>query len=333
MRTCLGGTFDPFHVGHKALLRAAAAGSREMFVGITDGPLATRKERSVPPWQERARRVEEYLRGEGYAGALTVRALADPHGPAATGAYDRIVVSPETEPSALAINVARHKAGLPPLAILIIPHVLGEDLLPLSGTAVHAGRIDADGRRLRPVQVAVGSANEVKVAAVAGEMARVLPVAHEVKGFAVATTVPEQPKGDETLRGARARALEARKAWPGCDYAVGVEAGLVRFPGAEGYLDAQACVVIDRAGWETHGWGPAFHYPPWVERRALDGEMVSSILGPLANDSRLGSTTGAVGWLTDGRLDRVGLTRMAVMMAFVPRFRRWLYVLPEPQSR
>ncbi|MCA1819527.1 MAG: inosine/xanthosine triphosphatase, partial [Halobacteriales archaeon] len=326
MRVCLGGTFEPFHAGHKALLRAAADGADEIFVGVTDAALATRPDRKVTDWGARAKAVEAFLRSTGYQGGLTVRPLADPHGPAATGDYDRIVVSPETEPAALAINVARQKHGMKPLQVQIVPHVLGQDLLPISGTAIHAGRTDADGARLAPVEVAVGSANEVKVAAVRAEFTRLVPVPVQVRGFAVPTGVPEQPKDDETLQGARRRAVAARAAWPGCDYAVGIEAGLVRFPGAEGYLEAQGCVVIDRTGWETHGWGPAFHYPDWVTVRALRGEMVSDVLGPLAKDPRLGATTGAIGWLSEGRLDRVALSRMAVLMAFVPRFRRALYV-------
>ncbi|MEA3202490.1 MAG: inosine/xanthosine triphosphatase [Thermoplasmata archaeon] len=326
MRTCLGGTFEPFHAGHAALLRAAAAGSTELFVGVTDGALAARPGRTVSSWQARAKAVEAFLRGPaGYKGKLTVSALADAAGPAATGAYDRIVVSPETEAGARAINARRKSARLPPLRVEVVPHVLGEDLLPVSATALHAGRIDAQGKRLQPVRVAVGSANGVKVAAVRDEFVRILPLPADVRGFAVATGVPEQPRDGETLEGARNRAKAALAAWPEADYAIGIEAGLVRYPAHEGHLEAQACVVLDRTGLETHGWGPAFHYPAFVTERALQGEMVSDILGPIANDPALGSTTGAIGYLTQGRLDRTALSRLAVLMAFVPRFRRGLY--------
>ena len=255
--------------------------------------------------------------------------LTDPAGPAATGDYDRIVVSPETLPGAEAINRKRKSARLKPLRIEVVPHVLGQDLLPISATAIHAGQIDASGRRLRPVRVAVGSANGVKVAAVLDEFARVLPIATEVRGFEVKTGVPEQPRDGQTLTGARNRAKAALAAWPEADYAVGIEAGLVRYPSHEGHLEAQACVVLDRLGLETHGWGPAFHYPGFVTQRALEGEMVSDILGPIANDLALGSTTGAIGYLTQGLLDRTGLSRLAILMAFVPRFRRDLYLRTE----
>jgi len=188
------------------------------------------------------------------------------------------------------------------------------------------------------VQVAVGSANPVKVAGSGAEFGRILStnrpgkdaIKPDVKPFDVGSGVPEQPRGAQVLKGARNRARKARDAWPGCDYAVGVEAGLVRYPEEKMHLEAQACVVIDRNGWETHGWGPGFQYPAWVTEGALRGTMVSEILGPVANDPRLGSTTGAIGYLTEGRFDRSQLTQMAVLMAFLPRFKRDLYLGPAP---
>lgn len=332
MRVCLGGTFEPFHAGHRALLQAATLDATEIFVGITDGKLAERPDRTISHWTDRANVIGAFLARVGYRGALSMRPLADAHGPAATAAYDRIVVSPETAENAIAINVARKKHGLKLLKVRVVPHVLGADLLPISATAVHAQRIDPDGKRLQPLGVAVGSGNVVKVDAVREEFQHILALPYEVRGFAVKSGVPEQPKGEQTMRGAMRRAQLAQKEWPECDYAVGVEAGLIRMPGTEGYVEAQACVVRDRDGWETHGWGPAFYYPQWVTARAAKGEMVSQILGPIAKDPAIGSTTGAIGYLTEGRLDRVGLSRTAVLMAFVPRFRRTLYVVGDPRE-
>lgn len=346
MKVCLGGTFEPLHAGHEALLRAAAADADEVFVGITDGKLAQRDRRAVSPWQQRAAKVEAFLRKDGYKGKLVTRALTEPHGPAVTGDYDAIAASPETVAGAEAINAARIAKGRPPLQLIRVPHVLGSDLLPVSATAIAEGRIDSRGKRLSAVGVAVGSANPVKVAAIGREVGRILGLAPrndgakpkaadagaglDVRAFDVKSGVPEQPRGAQTLRGARTRARRAREAWPEADYAVGVEAGLVRYQEETIHLESQACVVIDRNGWETHGWGPGFGYPPWVTERALRGEMVSQILGPIANDPAIGSTTGAIGYLSEGRLDRTALTQIAVLMAFLPRFRRDLYLGPVP---
>lgn len=325
VRVCLGGTFHPFHVGHEALLRRAMRGASEVFVGVTHGELAKRKDRTMPSWEERAAILRDFFEAEGFAGRLEVAPIEDSGGRAPTGDYDAIVVSPETAGRATRINEERAEAGLDPLVVHVVPHVMATDLLPVSSTRVASGDIARDGRRLRPVRVAVGSDNPVKTAAVESEVARILGVPVEVRGEGVDSGVPEQPRSDDTLRGARNRAEAAMEAWPDADYAVGVEAGLNQDPGGHAWYDAQACAVLDRGGRVTDGWGPAFQYPDWVTQRALAGEMVSRILGPVADDPRIGGTTGAIGFLTDGLLDRTGLTRQAVLMAFVPRIRADLY--------
>ena len=321
MRVCLGGTFHPFHVGHEALLRRAFEGD-EVFVGVTTGELAGRAERTIPDWKVRAEAVEAFAKAAGFQGKLMVRALTDGVGPAATEAYDAIVVSPETVAGAARINQQRTDAGLPPLQVWDVPHVRGADRLPISATAIAAGRIDRDGTRLTPIDVAVGSANPVKVAGAQAAFNTFLPDA-AVQGISVPSGVPEQPQGGETLAGARARAVAALD-MTGADYAVGIEAGLNQDDEGAWY-DVQACVVLDRTGHETVGWGPAFSYPEWVLDRARKGEMISEILGPVADDPRIGGTTGAIGYLSDGAMDRTELTRAAVLMALVPRWRPDLY--------
>ncbi len=324
MRVCLGGTFHPFHVGHEALLQAAIEGADAVFVGITDGPLAKRS-RPMPEWQERAQAVGAFLKALHYTGEVRIEPLRDAAGPANSEPFDVIVASPETAVGAERINATRRAASLPELVVRLVPHVLGEDRLPVSATAIFEDRIDRSGRRLRPTRVAVGSQNPVKVAAVAKEMQRILGSEVDVEGVGVSSDVPEQPQADHTLEGAQNRARAALQAMPEADYAVGVEAGLVQFPGDEASADVQSCVVLDRNGRETNGWGPGFHYPEWVRRRAESGEMISDILGPVAKDPRIGGTTGAIGYLSDGLMDRTELTEVAVLMAFVPRIRPSLY--------
>ncbi len=327
MRVCLGGTFHPFHAGHAALLEAAAARATELFVGVTVGELAKRA-RDMPGVEERIAAVEYHLRTAGYEGGLLVRPLDAPEGPAATEDYDVIVVSPETIRGAGRINDKRSTAGLKPLEVVVVPHVLAQDLLPISSTRIARADIDAYGQRLSPVRLAVGSQNPVKVEAARLEVASILELDVEARGFATASGVPEQPKGPETAAGAKARAQAALAAWPEADYGIGIEAGLMDGLGGDGHYDMQAAVVVDRNGLVTDGWGPGFQYPDWVTARALDGEMVSDIIGPVADDPRIGGTTGAIGFLTDGHMDRTALTRVAVLMAFVPRMRRELYVRP-----
>ncbi|MGB0653458.1 MAG: inosine/xanthosine triphosphatase [Thermoplasmatota archaeon] len=328
MRVCLGGTFDPFHIGHEALLRAAATpDATHLFIGITQGELAQRPDRQVAPVAERAARIEAFLDALGYQGDVVTKPLEDGVGPATNPEYDRIVVSYETAKAADAINKRRRAAGHAPLDVVVVPPVLGADRLPVSATAIASGRIDRQGQRLRPVQVAVGSANPVKVEAARLAMRQFLgDQAFEIAGHPVASGAPEQPKGDETMAGAQHRAMAALEAAPDADYAVGIEAGLVQMPGSDGWWEVQAYAIVDRTGHSTSAWGPGFRYPDWITERALAGEMVSEILGPVANDPRIGGTTGAIGFLSDGLMDRTELTRIGVVAALVPRVRPWFYL-------
>lgn len=289
----------------------------EVFVGVTDGQLSQRA-RAMPPVEERMAAVAAFCQEHD---GVTVRPLSDAMGPAATDEYDAIVVSPETLSGATRINETRKEGGLPALDLWVVPHVLGQDRLPISATAIAEWRIDRDGSRLKPTRVAVGSGNQVKINGVAGAFKPFVDA--EISGLAVPSGVPEQPRGHETLAGARTRAVAAMEA-TGADYAVGVEAGLNQDDEGHWY-DVQACVILDRTGHETTGWGPAFRYPDWVTERALKGEMISEILGPVADDPRIGGTTGAIGFLSDGAMDRTELTRVAVTMALVPRWHPELY--------
>src|SRR5690348_3871568 len=77
--------------------------------------------------------------------------------------------------------------------------------------------------------VAVGSTNPVKIGAVRAVLGGIAPHA-TVEGVAVPSTVSDQPFGDdETIRGARARAVAARERL-GADLGVGLEGGVVELP-------------------------------------------------------------------------------------------------------
>jgi pantetheine-phosphate adenylyltransferase len=75
-----------------------------------------------------------------------IKELNDPYG---TTIYDEeidaIVVSEETEPTALKINRIRHEKGMKALDILTIGMVLAEDGRPISSTRIRKGEIDREG--------------------------------------------------------------------------------------------------------------------------------------------------------------------------------------------
>jgi pantetheine-phosphate adenylyltransferase len=147
-RIAVGGTFDPLHAGHKALLAKASELSRggKLLVGLTSNEMVRNKFHDVADYQQRFAEVLGYIRSQGIEPVI-VR-LDDPYGPTIKDDFDHIVVSPETHPVALKINKIRGEKGLRSLKIVLVDYVLADDGLPISSTRIKRGEIDASGRVL-----------------------------------------------------------------------------------------------------------------------------------------------------------------------------------------
>jgi inosine/xanthosine triphosphatase len=149
--------------------------------------------------------------------------------------------------------------------------------------------------------VAVGSTNPVKVAAVRAVVERIAPRV-EVRGVAVASSVPDQPWGDdETIRGARTRAVAAR-ALLDADLGVGLEGGVVDAP--DGVRTCAWAAAVDRDGRHAVGGSLAMPLPPPVAEALRAGAELGHAMDFLtgARDTKHGA--GAVGILTAGLVDR-----------------------------
>jgi inosine/xanthosine triphosphatase len=138
----------------------------------------------------------------------------------------------------------------------------------------------------------------------------------------VSSGVPSQPLGNDTIVGAINR---AKGALGSSDYGVGIEAGLFWNELAGRHFDVQWCAIVDRRGAITLGHGPGFYYPRGIIAGVEAGRTVGEALEGLTGIEEIGRKEGAVGYLTEGIMDRRRLTQMAVLMALVPRIRRDLY--------
>ncbi len=167
------------------------------------------------------------------------------------------------------------------------------------------------------MKIHVGTRNTLKVRAVRSAFALAFDnepldvVAVEIEGG-----VPSQPFDDEVVQGAICR---ARGALTGADYGVGIEAGLVRFPGYDGYLSVQFCAVLDRTGRLTVGHGPGHTLPQEVLDRLMNGSTLNREMSQLSGIPEIKEKEGAIGILSGGRIDRFSITREAVLMALIPR--------------
>eukprot|EP01062_Namystynia_karyoxenos_P030249 TRINITY_DN22612_c0_g1_i1.p1 TRINITY_DN22612_c0_g1~~TRINITY_DN22612_c0_g1_i1.p1 ORF type:complete len:212 (+),score=43.57 TRINITY_DN22612_c0_g1_i1:76-636(+) len=169
---------------------------------------------------------------------------------------------------------------------------------------------------MQPLVVAVGTTSQAKLAAVASAFSLAFPGRYvDVRPFQSASGVNEQPVGhEETLRGAANRLGAARSsAGESCDYACGLENGIVAIDFPEGALhgaDAAPCtrwydlawvIVADaRSGRRAaaHSTGVEF---PAVDVAAAQAQGVASTTA----GSRMQERTGCDGkdphkWLTRG---------------------------------
>lgn len=168
-------------------------------------------------------------------------------------------------------------------------------------------------------RVVVGSANPVKVGAVRAVIGRIAPDAR-VEGLVVASTVPDQPWGDEeTIRGAESRASAALAAGrsDGVELAVGIEGGVVE--SADGGLRTCAwAAAISRDGRRGVGGSLSMPLPPKVAALVRGGLELGAAMDRVAGAHDTKRGPGAVGLLTAGLVDRQRAYEVLVTYALAP---------------
>jgi len=148
----VGGTFDEFHKGHRALLIKAFEVGNHVLVGLCADAFARelRKPHKVATYNERLEELKKFLEKLGVLDRADIVPLHDPYGPTLSStSLDAIVVSEETEPRAHEINRKRVAKGLPPLNVVVIRMVPAENHVSISTTRIRWKEIDREGRLLK----------------------------------------------------------------------------------------------------------------------------------------------------------------------------------------
>lgn len=165
----------------------------------------------------------------------------------------------------------------------------------------------------------VASKNQVKVDAVR-ELVKDYDFISQaqVHGLEIFSEVSKQPKSlEETVSGAVNR---ARKAFNSCNYSFGIESGLMLVPQTKtGSMDVCVCAIYDGKNYHL-GLSCAFEFPPAVTRMIYRGSIDANeafFRCGLTENRKVGSSEGAIGILTRGRMTRKDYTKQAIQMALI----------------
>jgi pantetheine-phosphate adenylyltransferase len=151
-KVAVGGTFDEFHRGHKVLLMKAFEIGSHVLIGLCSDEFVQKmgKPHWTASYEERLKELRVFLKSLGLNDKAEIVPLNDPYGVTVTDrCIEALVVSEETEKTALKINQKRNKAQLPPLTIVTISMVPAENYKPISTTRIREGEIDREGHMLK----------------------------------------------------------------------------------------------------------------------------------------------------------------------------------------
>lgn len=141
-KVAVGGTFDKFHDGHKKLLSTAFEIANEVEIGVTSDAFGGLKG-DIDSCEERMRNLKSYFSNQDN---FIIVPLDDAYGTTVYDEdFDAIVVSEETEPTAMEINKVRISKNMKPLDIVVVSFVLAYDGTPISSTRIRRGEINKNG--------------------------------------------------------------------------------------------------------------------------------------------------------------------------------------------
>lgn len=164
---------------------------------------------------------------------------------------------------------------------------------------------------------AVGSQNPVKTACVREAVSEIWQSA-EITGIGTESGVSAQPMSeDETFAGAVNRARSALELVANATYGVGVEGGLV--DQANGMWAFAVVVIAGRDRFLSHGQTGRFRLPEGVANLIRhEGLELGHADDRFFGRENSKQNEGAIGILSDGRINRMTLYKPAVTFALLP---------------
>lgn len=176
------------------------------------------------------------------------------------------------------------------------------------------------------LRVLVGSKNPVKIDSVKEAFAKYFEDVEAV-GIETESGVSVQPVNNETFEGARNRAQNLRKINNeqnlNADFFVGIEGGIAK---QYNKWFAFGCMcVVDKHGSEGFGTSPHYELPDFVVEKLLRGIELGEVMDEITNEQNTKQKNGAIGFFTNGVMNRKELYIEGLKVAVVPFLHKNLF--------
>jgi len=176
------------------------------------------------------------------------------------------------------------------------------------------------------MKILVGSKNPVKINAVKEAFEKHFGEV-EVTGIEVPSHVPDQPINEETFIGAENRARNLFKINNeqnlNADYFVGIEGGIINQHNR--WFAFGGMCVINRKGKLAFGSSPHFELPKVVVAKLLERIELGFVMDEIMKTENSKCKSGAIGFFTNGVVDRKELYIGGLLVAVVPFLHENLY--------
>ena len=176
------------------------------------------------------------------------------------------------------------------------------------------------------MRILVGSKNPTKIDSVREAFIKYYSDI-EVIGLSADSKVSAQPVNIETFEGAKNRAIELvdknEKENLQAEYFVGIEGGLVQF--FDRWFTLGLMCIIDKTGKSGYGTSPLFELPQSINEELLKGTELGDVIDRITGERNTKQSGGAIGYFTNGVMDRKELYIPGLITALIPFLHKELY--------
>ena len=176
------------------------------------------------------------------------------------------------------------------------------------------------------MKVLVGSENPVKIQSVRESFLTFFEHV-EVEGIRVDSGVAEQPIDNETFEGAKNRAENVKRVNDqqnlGAAFFIGIEGGVLQLNDRR--FGVNVVYILDQHNRDSFATIGLYELPRAMSKDLLIRKGLGRAMGELANDNYAAREQGTVGFLTDGKIDRLQNQVQGITLALIPFLNDNLY--------